>query len=208
MTSEVRIYVEGGGDQSFTKQLFLSGIRQFFDPLCQLARARKIHWSVIAGGSRQATFGAFQAALQSHPEAFNILLVDAEVTVATSSPWDHLKLRDNWDKPAGIEDKHCHLMIQTMEAWLIADRETLRQFYGKGFHEKALPKTVDLEQVPKDKLAAALEKATQDTKKGKYHKIQHGAKILERLRLTEVRQNMASCERFVTILAAEMGGTL
>ena len=45
------------------------------------------------------------------------MLVDAEAPVNTT-PCQHLKFRDDWDLP-NVDDEHCHLMVQTMEAWLI-----------------------------------------------------------------------------------------
>jgi hypothetical protein len=93
-----------------------------------------------------------------------------------------------------------------MEAWFLADRDKLREFYGQGFTAKRLPKTADVEQVPKAKLLTALEHATRAAKtKGKYHKTKHAPNILEMIRLPEVRTKAASCNRLVTTLAAEIG---
>ncbi|MEE8452221.1 MAG: DUF4276 family protein, partial [Thermoguttaceae bacterium] len=101
--------------------------------------------------------------------------------------WEHLKNRpgDHWDNP-GVENEHCHLMVQTMEAWLIADREKFKEYYGQGFQENALPNNPNVEQIGKDTLEDALKRATRNTKKGEYHKTRHAPEILERIRLSEV----------------------
>lgn len=208
MVTEVRLYVEGGGDQGRTRQRLASAMGQFLDPLRQLARRNRIRWHIVACGSREAAFDDYQTALAAHAGAFNALLVDAEGPIIPgASPWEHLKARDGWDNP-GAEDKHCHLMVQAMEAWLLADREVLQQFYGKGFQKSALPRQPKVEDIPKDKLEPSLRKATQNTQKGPYHKTKRAFDILEKLRLDVVRQAAHFCNRLVKTLAAEMGGSL
>ncbi len=128
MVGEIRIYVEGGGDQRFGKAAVREGFSKFLSSLNEMARERRIHWYVVACGSRQSTFDAFEIASRQHRDAFNVLLVDAEGPV-TQPPWEHLQDRDHW-LTQGIPDDHCHLMVQTMEAWLVADLDALRRFYG------------------------------------------------------------------------------
>jgi hypothetical protein len=62
-------------------------------------------------------------------------------------------------------------MIQTMEAWIVADREALACHYGQRFGKNALPATQNLETLSKDAIAAALARSTQKTQKGTYQKI-------------------------------------
>ncbi|WP_442921424.1 DUF4276 family protein [Microcoleus sp. PH2017_28_MFU_U_A] len=126
MVKEVRIYIEGGGDGKNTKQLLRQGFSSFFKELVQVAQSKKIKWQIILCGSRNHAFRNFKNALEDHPNAFVILLVDSEAPVK-QSPWEHLKSRDNWDSP-GVDDTHCYLMVQAMEAWLIADIDTLKRF--------------------------------------------------------------------------------
>jgi len=85
MVDEIRIYVEGGGDGAYGKAQIRGGFGQFLrDPAAQ-ARNKHIRWSVIACGSRNATFDYFKNALREHPDAFNVLLVDSEAPVSTQS---------------------------------------------------------------------------------------------------------------------------
>lgn len=198
MVKEIRIYIEGGGDSNNTKASIRRGFSQFFQELVQLARSKKIGWKIIVCGSRNNAFRDFKKALKSHQDAFNILLVDAEAPVNNPS-WEHLNQRDNWTPPE-IDDTHCHLMVQTMEAWMITDVQTLKKFYGKGFKENAIPKTLNVEKIDKSSLASSLKDATRNTSKGEYQKIKHAAKLLEMLDVEKVRQASDYCNRLFEIL--------
>lgn len=86
MVKEVRIYIEGGGDGKNTKALIRQGFSQFFKPLVELERSKKIKWNIIICGSRNNAFEDFKTALKDHQKAFNVLLVDAEGFVKVDSP--------------------------------------------------------------------------------------------------------------------------
>ncbi len=70
-------------------------------------------------------------------------------------------------------------MAQAMEAWLIADIETLSAFYGAGFYRNSIPANPDVEQINKNQLEPSLRAATRDTQKGEYRKIRHAHRLLE-----------------------------
>ncbi len=204
MVKEIRIYIEGGGDGKKTKTLFKTGFGQFLTPLRNLARKQQIQWEIIVCGSRNNAYRDFTHALTDHPEAFNILLVDAESPIA-EPPWQHLKLQDRWNSP-GVGDRHCHLMVQAMEAWFIADIEALKQFYGQGFQENLIPKNRLVESIPKDLLESSLKAATRNTKsKGEYQKIQHGSALLGKIDPAKVRAASPYCDRLFKTLAEIIG---
>lgn len=192
MVKEIRIYIEGGGDGRDTKALIRKGFSQFL---------KQFKLNITICGSRNNAFRDFRIALKSYPNAFNILLVDAEAPVTRNSSWEHLKLRDKWNKPSEVDDSHCHLMVQTMEAWFIADIETLKKFYGKDFQENAIPKTLNVETMDKQNLERILKAATRKTSKAEYHKIKHASKLLELLDVEKVRQASPSCDRLFTTLS-------
>lgn len=200
MVKEIRIYIEGGGDENRQKRSMIKGFSKFLKSVKDLACSQNITWNISMCGKRNKAFRDFKNALESHPEAFNILLVDAEVTVTVSSSWEHLKSRDNWDKPSGTDDSHCHLMVQTMEAWFIADIETLKQFYGQGFLENSIPKNTNVEEIEKSRLENSLNRATEKTGKGKYHKIKHAHELLQLLSVEKVRQASPHCDRLFKTL--------
>lgn len=207
MVKEIRIYIEGGGDKKDTKARIREGFSGFLKDLVQIARSKRIKWQIIICGSRNSAFSDFQNALEDHPDAFNVLLVDSEAPVK-KTPWEHLKSRDNWKSP-GVDDHHCHLMVQAMEAWFIADIDTLKEFYGQGFKENSIPKSTNVETIHKDLLEPSLKAATRDTKsKGEYQKIQHASKLLALLNVAKIRQASSYCDRLFTTLAQIMEDTV
>jgi hypothetical protein len=92
-------------------------------------------------------------------------------------------------------------MVVTVEAWLVADSDALKKFYGKGFKLHSIMKQPkDVEQYNKALLASALNSATKNTSKGEYHKIHHCGKLLAELNTGKVRQASFHCERLFTTL--------
>jgi len=206
MTTEVRIYVEGGGDGRESKAAVRRGFGTFLIQLRDAARDRRIRWQIVACGPRNATLDNFRTAQRTHPDAFNVLLVDAEGPVVCS-PSEHLRQRDGWNMPA-LPDDHFLLMVQMMEAWLIADPDALAVYYGQGFNKGAIPRNPNVEQVDKTSIEAGLQAATRRTRKGEYHKIRHGPTLLERIDPGKVRAASQHCERLFTLLAEKMSATL
>lgn len=184
------IYVEGGGDY----RKLLQDCRQAFSKFFEEAGLPSRSFSVEACGSRQDAYDDFCTALAAGENA--ILLVDSEELVnfdrQTNLPiqaWQHLAERPNdaWKRPAGSTDLQAHLMVPTMEAWFLADKEKLASYYrGKynrgAFNENPLPKRADVEQVSKDDLNDALKAATKGNDiKGVYNKGNHSFDILATL---------------------------
>ena len=198
MVTEIRIYMEGGGDKSETKAAVRTGFGKFLAKASEITRRPK----VIACGSRNSALKGFRTALRVHPDAFNVLLVDSEGPVR-GEPWEHLQNRDYWQRP-DADDDQCHLMVQIMEAWLVADVDALKEFYGQHFQDSAIPRTKDVEEIDKTTLAGALTRATRNTQKGEYHKIKHGAKLLARIDPSIVRSKAPYCERLFARLAARI----
>lgn len=197
MTEEIRIYVEGGGDSSHGKARLRQGFNAFFGAVIDAARNKQIRWAVIATGSRNSCFDAFCNACEDHPDAFNILLVDAESVVCTT-PLEHLHNQDGWI----IEtlEETCHLMVQTMEAWLVADRDALGKYYDRGFLNSSIPDNTNVEEIDKARLESALDAATRHTQKGSYMKIKHGADLLALINPEVVRAKAQYCERLFQML--------
>lgn len=202
MVTEIRVYVEGGGECRGQQSPLREGFSQFFDGLVSEARARQVRWSLIACGSRGEAYRDFTIALRQHPDAFNVLLVDSEGPV-NGGPCRHLESRDKWPL-SGIADERCHLMVQMMEAWFVADAEALKKFYGDGFNANALPKNPNVEEIDKKDLEKALKQATDKTTKGEYAKIRHAAKLLGLLNVDRVRRASVHCARLFSVLSAKI----
>lgn len=197
MVKGIRLYVEGAKDVPAAKKL-RAGISDFLAELRDEARRRRVEWTVVACGHREDAYRDFRNGQARHPDAFNVLLVDSESSVQ-GSPREHLSSADHWAMDASADD-HVHLMAQAMEAWFIADVDGLAAFYGKGFSGNALPKTRDVETIPKDDLVPALKHATRGTTKGEYHKTQHAFDIVARLDSDKVRSRAPHCERLFEII--------
>lgn len=232
MVREIRIYIEGIGEESedeikientpqkrpgFRSKIpagkeatagLRAGFIHVFKELYELAESRGIKILSIPSGSRRNACEDFLISLESYPDAFNVLLVDSESPVSeTHTPWEHLRSRKE-DQPwildtQGLDDACCHLMVQTMEAWFIADIDALNKFYNGGFKEDYLYQKLEnqsLEKVSKYNLSKWLTSATNKTSKGKYHKTRHAPKLLELLDVDKVRRASPSCDRlFITL---------
>jgi hypothetical protein len=197
----VRIYVEGGFEGS-TK----SNCRKAFSTF--LAKViRPESFKVIASGSRTQAFQDFCSALRQRPGEYNILLVDSE-TAVTKRPWQHLRERegDNWPHPEGATDEQAHLMVQVMEAWFLADQDTLATFYRQGFLKNSLPRQKNIEKLDKRRVFESLSHASKDTQKGSYHKTRHGFELLELIDPTLVRAASGHADQLFVVLQKKTTG--
>jgi hypothetical protein len=173
----VRIYVEGGGGGKLVRTKCRKGFSEFFHRTGFSGRMPKI----VACGTRNNAYDDFRSAwVQSDAESFLILLVDSEGPV-TQAPWDHLRTREGWIKPGPASDDNAHLMVQCMEAWFLADKKAMAEYYGQYFNERSLPANPKIEEIPKGDILKGLSDATRNTQKGEYDKGDHSFAILERL---------------------------
>ena len=129
----VMLYVEGGGESKTLRTACRRGFRKFIEKAGVAGRMP----SIVACGSRENAYQSFRKACASGEYA--MLLVDAEEPVTAVGPWEHLKGRDNWDRPASGTNQQCHLMVQVMESWFLTDMAALVSYYGQGFRPQALP---------------------------------------------------------------------
>ncbi len=199
----VKLYVEGGGDSSHLKAACREGFSTFITKSEVRKRPR-----IVACGSRRDAYKSYCTAIANGEDA--ILLVDSEAPVADEyqqgqdkekwNPWGHLKQRkgDSWEKPDDVADTDCHLMVQCMETWLVADREVLAKFFSQGFRESALPAVEHpIEQVAKQQIYDSLKGATRDCKSGPYGKGSHSFKILKEISPDEVSSKSPWALRFI-----------
>ena len=154
----VSIYIEGGGDSAKLNQIFRTGWRDFFTSAGLTGRLP----AVVRCGDRANAFRRFSVALgEAGENELPILLVDSEGPVREDqSTWEYLRDKDGWRPPAGACDNQAYLMVQPMEAWLMADRDALREYFGRGFNENRLPGQSDPEQIPQNALEPSLKDAS------------------------------------------------
>jgi hypothetical protein len=201
----VTIYIEGGGDERLLKDLCRKGFRLFLEK----AGFKGKMPALFASGSRQKAYDDFNTAVENGEDA--LLLVDSEGPVNPENqadpdkskwkPWDHLTNRkgdETWKKPPGSNDTQCHLMVQMMEHWLLADREKLAAYYGPDFKMTKLPaQENEIETLPKDRVQKSLKDATNDTQKKSYSKGQHSFEILAQIDPTKVIAASPWAKRFI-----------
>ena len=154
-----KLYIEGGGEGRDLSVRFREGWNKFFKSAGLASKTK-----VVRGGGRRSTFKLFVTATENNrPNEIPILLVDSEEPVAAGhTVWQHLSARkdDGWQRPPNADDDQAFLMVQAMETWFLADRDALREYFGRGFRQNALKKWTDLEAVPKPTVLAALKRAT------------------------------------------------
>ena len=153
--SRFKIYVEGSGDTNKLQAIGREAVSKFLSNL-NIDGSIK----VIMCGGRQQAYNDFCVALKNPKEGeLPILLVDAEAAMQEEGkPWEHLKIRDGWDKPNNATDDHAFLMVQTMEAWLICDDSAWKAWKSRADTDK-LPKihNGNVETIEKDKLEKGCE---------------------------------------------------
>jgi len=202
--ADVYVYAEGGGSGSNSSALQSEYRQAFSEFFSRTALGKTRRPRLVACGGRQQAFDMFKTAIGQGKNA--ILLVDSEAALAvahepppadTWKPWEHLKNRDNWDKPLGASGKDCHLMVECMENWFLADWDCVERFFGQGFDRSKLP-AGPIEKISKSATYAALHDATKQCKtKAAYGKGSHSFKLLEKIDPAKVTAASAWAQRFI-----------
>ena len=118
-----------------------------------------------------------------------VLLIDSESAVTT-------QLVNRVDRQIG-DANHAFFMVQLMEAWFLADRQSLTGFFGSGFRVNALPGNLRVEEIPKQDVLNGLHSATRSCSKGVYNKTSHASALLTQLNPSAV---YATCPNFATLI--------
>ncbi len=191
------ICIEGGGQGKGASIAHRKGFVSFVKRAGLQGKMPKI----VLCGSRYKAYSKFKKESEYSQDV--ILLVDAEATVATNQPWEHLKKEDGWERPDGTTDEQCHLMVQIMESWFLADKQALAKYYGRQFNRSALPKNQNIEEISKVDVEEGLKQATKKTQKGEYSKGSHSFKILALLDPEKVRKASPYADRFIKTLLGQ-----
>lgn len=195
---EIALYIEGGGSPEQR-----AALRQGFDKLVsaqkERARERRIGWKSVFCGSRDLARNHFLNAIKTSGQTTCILVVDSEGPVdAGMTPKDFLRRPPhNWHLQDAPPDS-VHLMVECMEAWIVADREAVATYFGQHFNGNCLPGHNDLEAVSKAQVQTALANATRQTSKGEYKKGRDDSILLACIDPNRVRER---CPHFRALTA-------
>jgi hypothetical protein len=169
----VKIYLEGGGGRQDSKALKIKcqeGFNRLFRKMGYSGRMPRL----VACGSRNSTYTDFTIGLQEPRLDYVAMLIDSEDPVKNpEKPWEHLKGRDDWDRPDCSDDENVLLMTTCMETWITSDRDTLKEYYRRRgtLQESALPPLSGIEGRNRhdiqDQLMQATRNTTQPYSKGK-----------------------------------------
>lgn len=96
-------------------------------------------------------------------------------------------------------------MVQKMEAWFIADRNALRNHFGAGFRESALPRNRNVEEVSIQDIDNALRNATRDCAKQRYSKGRDDVGLLNQLNPNTVYNACPNFARLIDFLRGDAG---
>lgn len=198
-TCTIFLYMEGGGN---TRELHTS-LRQGMISLLEKIGLKGVMPRVFPCGSRNDAYSDFKQAVKEGRDA--VLLVDSESAVCDAHeklPWAHLKQQDGWEKPDRTTDDQCHLMVQCMESWFLADVEAVATYYNQGFNRKHFPvQGQNVETIDKADVYSRIENAIRACSKNTYSKGRHSFEILGRIDPEKIKAASKWAERFFETLS-------
>lgn len=178
MVKKLRVYFEGD-------DRFRPGFRQFLSEIAEAARSKRCYLDLIAAEGTPVQ--DFQAALKSHPDAWNVLVLDSE---------DPQEFQLRKKSLEGGDPDSIFWMVEIMESWFLADTDALKALFG-GNVTKGNPK---VEEIPKVDVLAKLKRVSG----GEYHKVNHGMKLLELIDPAKVRKAAPNCDRMFRVILARL----
>jgi hypothetical protein len=197
------IYIEGGAAGADSKDLQIrcrEGFRKLLEKCGYKGRMPRL----FACGSRGATFDDFKVGIAGMVRGDYVAMwIDSEDPLSDiDKTWDHLKRRDNWDKPIGATDDQVLLMTTCMETLIIADRDALSNHYNN-LQITALPALVDLENRCRHDIQENLYQATRNCSNA-YLKGKRSYETLSKLTPKTLEKYLPSFVRSRRILDAKL----
>ncbi len=194
---KVLLCVEGGGEINATSNIFRNNFARFF------AKSLPGHdqIKVQACGGRDDTIALFNRAVREKVADVILLLVDSDGLVPDGmSAKEYLRSKTSrlW---ANAKEDQIHLMVQCMEAWFLADREALAEFYGQTVSKSKWLRRTDIERI--EDAEELLKKATKNS--GKEYVKSHGFFLIGMVNPDKVRKVAKHCDRLLRKLEQELG---
>lgn len=203
-----KLFVEGGGDTRDLEDECRKGFRMFLENAGCTGKMPRI----VACGGRNQTVDRFNTAVTRPEQGVRpFLLIDSEIPVAlqndcssnpeNAKPWDHLQNQEAgaFVKPQGAGNDQCHLMVQLMESWFLADPSAIQKVIGKHFVNTQVQHSGNIESISKAQVMSWMESST-----GKrYSKGKHSFKILTKLDPIKVQKVSPWAKRWVEEMQRE-----
>ena len=198
------IYLEGGGDSKDLHARCREGFRKLIEKLGFHGRMPRL----TACGGRDSVFDDFKMAhAEKSATDYVAMWIDSEEPMVNiDSAWEHLQKVTTvrqWVKPEGARDEQVLFMTTCMETWIVADRATLKEHYGRRLQESALPALTNLEQQPRYEVQEKLIRATRNCSNS-YKKGTRSFEILGKLMPAALKQNLPSFDRTRRILTENL----
>ena len=154
----MRIIVEGGGPDAPFREGFKSFFLKFVPPTVD---GQVVDLAIVRGSNGEEAVKKFAQHRKLYPDALIVLLMDSEGPVpATTSVWPFLTNRGGIVKPDWADETNLYLMVQCVEAWIVADPDALSSHYKSNLNPNKLPKRTKLEEEPKAEIQRKLKLAT------------------------------------------------
>jgi hypothetical protein len=202
---KVKLYVEGADRGSKEqKARCREGFRKLINNAGFAGRSPRI----VACGGRGETYKDFKTAMKGSNREYPILLVDSEDPVRQPDEssdsvmaWQHLKDRDGWEQPPNSANDQAQLMTTCMETWMMADHETLKDFFKNCLQVSALLPVNDIENRTRYEVQDRLEHATRNCGKDRtYKKGEKSFEILGELNPAVLKEHLLHFRRFMATL--------
>ncbi|MBI3509436.1 MAG: DUF4276 family protein [Bacteroidetes bacterium] len=168
-----RLFIEG------TKEIRNGNLREGFGMLIE-QKVRDKLLRIDMGGGKEQTINKFKHSTNSK------LLCDLDAP----SPEIENDLKKNALEKA---KDSVFYMIQEMEAWFISQPKILDQFYNMEISKRLPQKNASAFANPDEEL----QRITKDTKKGTYHKVNHGAQLLKLLDADKLYHDFPDFQRLI-----------
>ncbi|MGV3659743.1 MAG: DUF4276 family protein [Prosthecobacter sp.] len=199
------IYLEGasrGPDSNELKRR----CREAFSKLLERMGFKGRKPRLVACGGRNSVLDDFSIALRTSRGGYVAMWIDSEEPMQDiEAAWKHLAevtSVDKWEQPAGARDDQVLFMTTCMETWIVADKNTLRSYYGQHLNESALPPTTDLERRSRHDVQDRLVRATQNCKNA-FAKGKRSFEVLEEIK-SEALADLPSFARVKRILQEKL----
>lgn len=194
----VKLFIEGGGQGALAAEC-----REAFKKFLEKTELKGKLPRIVACGPRWEAYDSFKNAIENNEKA--LLLVDSEDPVHEdhkNSPWTHLNMRtdDKYDKPNNATEESCHFMSTCMETWFLADKDSLKNYYGSNFNVNILPVTSVIEEIRQKSVERKIHEAAKNTKKRGYKKKRDSFKILQALDVNKVIEKCFWAKRLIDCL--------